>query len=153
MKKVYLDMNIYNRPFDDQSQTRIKLETIAVFAIFQMIKTGKLKLVWSFILDYENSLNPYDDIRLEIGNIAFLASEHIMASELIRTMAKIYESKGLKPRDALHLACAVKSGSEYLITCDDRIIKKYPSLGLSVKIMNPIQFILETEEKGYGTYE
>ena len=64
MEKVYLDMNIYNRPFDDQSQIRIKLETIAVFAILQMVKMGKLKLVWSFILDYENSLNPYDDIRL-----------------------------------------------------------------------------------------
>lgn len=55
--KVYLDMNVYNRPFDDQTQVRIRLETIAVFAIFYMIRVQDLSLVWSFILDYENSLN------------------------------------------------------------------------------------------------
>ncbi len=29
--RIYLDINIYNRPFDDQSQVRIRLETIAIF--------------------------------------------------------------------------------------------------------------------------
>ena len=31
MKKIYLDMNIYNRPYDDQTQPRIKMETIVFF--------------------------------------------------------------------------------------------------------------------------
>ena len=58
MKKIYLDMNIYNRPYDDQSQVRIKLETIAIFEILHAMKAGYAHVVWSFILDYENSLNP-----------------------------------------------------------------------------------------------
>lgn len=66
MKKIYLDVNIYNRPFDDQSQVRIRLETIAIFSIMQKIKSKELSLIWSFIIDYENSLNPYDDIRQEV---------------------------------------------------------------------------------------
>ena len=77
--KIYLDMNIYNRPFDDQSQIRVRLETIAVFEILQMVKSGSLLLVWSFMLEYENSLNPYDDIRIEIESVFSLASEDYSA--------------------------------------------------------------------------
>lgn len=141
MRKVYLDMNIYNRPFDDQTQVRIRLETIAVFAIFYMIRVQDLSLVWSFILDYENSLNPYDDVRMEIEMISFLASEHVDVSEDIRINAKGYERKGIKPRDALQLACAVKSGAAYFITCDDKLVKKARSFGINLKIVNPVDFI------------
>lgn len=64
--RIYLDMNIYNRPFDDQSQVRIRLETIAIFSIFQKVKNKEFKLLWSFMLEYENSLNPYADVKQEI---------------------------------------------------------------------------------------
>ena len=58
--KIYLDMNIYNRQFDDQSQIKIKLETLAIELIFSLIEMNKIKVVWSSILSYENSLNPYE---------------------------------------------------------------------------------------------
>jgi hypothetical protein len=54
-------MNIYNRCFDDQSQLRIRLETGAIEGIFELAESGGLELVWSFMLDYENSLNPQDE--------------------------------------------------------------------------------------------
>ena len=40
--RIYLDMNIYNRPFDDQSQVKIRFETIVIFSIFQKIKNKEL---------------------------------------------------------------------------------------------------------------
>lgn len=73
MKGVYLDVNVYNRPFDDQSQVRIRLETISIFSIMQRIKRKDLSLIWSFIIDYENSLNPYDDVRQEVELLSSLA--------------------------------------------------------------------------------
>ena len=66
MKKIYLDTNIYNRPYDDQLQVRIRLETIAIFEILKRVQSKALALVWSFILDFKNSLNPYEGIRIEI---------------------------------------------------------------------------------------
>jgi len=57
--KIYLDMNIYNRVFDDQTQLRIKFETMAVDIIFELIEKEKYKLCWSFILEDENNINPY----------------------------------------------------------------------------------------------
>jgi len=153
MKTIYLDMNIYNRPFDDQSQIRIRMESLAVNVIFQKVGAKELKLVWSFILDYENSLNPYEHIRIEIEKLSLLASEIIMLNEVIENRAKIYESKGIKPRDALHLACSVESGAEYFITCDDRIIKKQGELSLDIIIINPIEFIVSAEEKRNGIFD
>jgi hypothetical protein len=54
-------MNIYNRCFDDQSQLRIRLETGAIEGIFELAESGEVELVWSFMLDYENGLNPQED--------------------------------------------------------------------------------------------
>jgi len=54
MSRIYFDMNIYNRPFDDQSQVRIRLETIAIFSILQKIKNKELTLLWSFMIEPES---------------------------------------------------------------------------------------------------
>lgn len=141
MKKLYLDMNIYNRPFDDQSQVRIRLETIAVHALLKSIKEKKLILLWSFMLDFENSLNPSEDIRTEIQMVSSLASEHIYISEDIKLLAKELELSGTKPRDALHLACALKGKADYFLTCDDRLKKKAYLVKDSILIINPVDFI------------
>lgn len=144
MKKVYLDVNIYNRPFDDQSQVRIRLETISIFSIMQRIKKRELLLIWSFIIDYENSLNPYDDVRQEVEFLSSLASKSILPSDTIVTQAKKFEYKGMKSRDALHVACALAAGADYFLTCDDKLINKASSIR-GLKILNPVRFIEETE--------
>ncbi len=55
MLRVYLDNCVFNRPFDDQSQIRIKLETEAKFYIQALIKQRQLVLIWSYILELENA--------------------------------------------------------------------------------------------------
>ncbi len=57
--RIYLDNCIFNRPFDDQRQIRIRLETEAKLYIQNMIANNLLELAWSYILDFENSQNPY----------------------------------------------------------------------------------------------
>lgn len=143
--RIYLDMNIYNRPFDDQSQVRIRLETIAIFSVLQRIKTKELKLLWSFMLDYENSLNPYDDVRQEIEMASSLASESVLPDETILIAAKEFESRGIKSRDSIHLACALKGKAKYFLTCDDKLIKKASELDINIKIINPLRFIENME--------
>ncbi len=145
MTKIYLDTNIYNRPFDDQAQVRIKLETIAIFSVLQRIKNGEYSLLWSFIIDYENSLNPYDDVRQEIAMASSLANETVVPDEFIAVKAKEFEAIGIKPRDAVHLACALKGGAEYFLTCDDKLIKKASALKIGIKIISPLRFIEDWE--------
>jgi len=119
--KVYLDNCCFNRPFDDQKQLRIRLETQAKLAIQEMIKNQELQLAWSFIMDYENSKNANNTRKYEINKWANLSIEYNIGSEYVLTLAKEFQEIGLKKKDSLHLACAVDSKCEYLITTDDGI--------------------------------
>ena len=65
-----LDLNCFNRPFDDQSQDRIARETAAIFSVLQRIIDGIDHLSWSAILDFENAQHPLVDRRAEIARWA-----------------------------------------------------------------------------------
>ena len=60
--KIYLDNCCYNRPYDDQTQIRISLETQAKLYVQDLVKDKKLDLVTSYVLWYEN-VNSVDDIK------------------------------------------------------------------------------------------
>lgn len=51
---------------------------------------------------------------------------------------------GIKAMDALHVACAEASNSDYFVTCDKRLINR--ASYLTLKVMNPTDFILEIED-------
>jgi hypothetical protein len=48
--KVYLDTSVYNRPFDDQSQTRIRLEAEAFLSIIEKAIYGGITIIGSSAL-------------------------------------------------------------------------------------------------------
>lgn len=48
--RVYLDMCCYNRPYDDQSQIKVSLETQAKLHIQDLIQQGRLKLIASYYI-------------------------------------------------------------------------------------------------------
>ena len=51
--RIYLDNCCFNRPYDNQSQIRIHLETEAKLHIQELIKKQELDLVVSYMLEYE----------------------------------------------------------------------------------------------------
>lgn len=59
--RVYLDNCCLNRPFDDQSKMRIRLEAESVLFIQGKIAAREIEMAWSYIIDYEESLNPFDE--------------------------------------------------------------------------------------------
>ena len=61
--KIYLDNCCFNRPFDDQSSLIVHFETEAKLYVQELILKGKLLLCWSFVLDYENAANPFEEVR------------------------------------------------------------------------------------------
>ena len=54
---IYLDMCCLKRPFDDQSQPRIRLESEAVLALLSA-ESNQVRFVRSPALHLENTLNP-----------------------------------------------------------------------------------------------
>ena len=140
--KIYLDNYCFNRPFDDQTNLKIQLETQAKLEIQKQIMLKKYKLVWSFILEYENKENPYKIRRETISRWRDIASENIMANEEIIKYAENLQTMSVKSKDALHIACAVFSHCNYFLTTDRKLL----NLELKeIKIYNPIDFIIEME--------
>ncbi len=144
---LYLDMNVFKRSFDDQSTARVRLETAAIDIIFEAVSEGRYALCWSFILEYENSLNPNIERQLATLLLSQYASRIIEPQETIRQRAKELEKRRIQGRDALHLACAEFAGCDYFLTCDDKLLKKGRRQQLSVTVMNPVEFVSYVEDQ------
>ena len=136
--KVYLDNCCFNRPYDDQKQLRIELETKAKLYIQQQIVEKKLLLVSSVILEYENTKNPYQARKTAINDFFRHASDFVAQSDEVINMAKEFMKKGIKTKDASHLACAIYAKCDYFITTDDKLLKFKQD---KIRIISPIDFI------------
>ena len=139
--RIYLDMCCFNRPFDDQSQLRISLESQAKIRIQELIKDNELSLITSYTLQYENSQNR-DDMRR--NSIDSFVSKHrtenigIEKDDEITLKAKAIMDTGIKEKDAYHMASAIVGDCKYFITTDDRILKHQSN---DINIVNPTEFI------------
>ncbi|MBI4782240.1 MAG: PIN domain-containing protein [Oscillatoriophycideae cyanobacterium NC_groundwater_1537_Pr4_S-0.65um_50_18] len=142
--KVYLDTSAYNRPFDDQTQPKIFLESQAVAIILQMVEAETVELVSSWVLEYENSRNPSLIKQAAMNRYLQMAELRQEVDEVIRQRAEQLQHNGIKAIDALHIACAEAVGSDYFITCDKRLINRCSTL--TMKVMNPVDFVLEAND-------
>ena len=138
---IYLDNCCFNRPYDDQKDLIIRLETESKLFVQEQIQLGILDLVWSFVLDYENSKNPFLDKRERIGYWRNLAKTDCVLTEFIKDKAKeLMLNFNLKQADASHIACAIYAKAECFITTDKGILKRNIN---EIKIVNPITFVQE----------
>lgn len=145
--RIYLDNCCYNRPYDDQTQMTISLETQAKLYIQDCVRKGEFELVTSFILLYEISRNPntvhsQSILRyIQQYSTLFVSDNDIVNIELI---AAGIQSSGIKKMDAWHVACAISAKTDYLLTTDKRLLK-YNSE--KIILLNPIEFISIMEDK------
>ncbi len=137
---VYMDLCCFNRPFDNQSQPRIYLETEAKLFIQRKIKDGEIELAWSYMLDYENSANPDIDARNSIYLWHAIAARTIIASASIIADALRFNEAGFGIKDSLHIACALECRADFFMTVDKGILAKRTSV-IDIKIINPVEFI------------
>jgi len=140
--RLYLDNCTFNRPFDDQNQLKIKLETEAKLFIQQSILTGIYELVWSYILEYENNQNKFSDRRNIIYDWKNVAKVYCVENDKIIKYAESLKQQNIRTKDALHIACSVYCNSDYFITTDKQLF----NLKLNdIKIVNPLTFLNEME--------
>jgi len=141
--RIYLDLCVYNRPFDDQHQPRIAIESLEFIFLLSKVIDGEISTINSFVLEYENNKNPYTDRRNKITDILKLAAEYIDYDLSVSNRAKQLEAIGIMPIDALHIVCAEKAKANFFITCDDTLVKKAKSKKekIGVEILNLIEFI------------
>lgn len=147
--KIYLDTNIFCRPFDNQSQKRIRNEAIAFLEIIENVINKKLFLISSEILEFEIGKIKNFEKRIKVSDFLSLASDVIYGTkEQLRISNKLEQKYNLKGHDALHVAAAFLGKAEYMITCDDLLLEKVWVIssftkeeGFEIKLINPISFL------------
>ena len=143
---LYLDLNCFNRPFDDQNQARIAQETAAVFAVLQRIVDGVDHLVWSGILAFENAQHPLVDRRVEIARWAHRAVVHITVTPSVAARAHALTAAGFRALDAAHLACAEVATCDRVLSCDDQMLRTARRVQVRVQVHNPVTYMKESRD-------
>jgi len=123
--KLYLDLCIYNRPFDYQGQERVALETSAFIYLLEKVEKGFYVLIASEALIYENNKNPDEQRKLRVASYLSLAREFVGANGSDVERVNFLKELGFSDIDALHIALAEKCEADYFVTCDDDIVKLY----------------------------
>jgi len=136
--RIYLDNCCFNRPFDEQVSAAIRLETDAKLYVQELVRSGELELCWSFVLDFENAANPYEEVRNRILEWKGLAAADCALSTEISEKAEQLMTQGLRQMDAAHVACAIYLNVDYFLTTDKKILNKSIT---EVSILNPIDFV------------
>ena len=149
---IYLDTNVYCRPFDNQKLDRIRAETDAFEVILEGIRNGRFITLTSDVLQYEITkiLSPLK--RTEVERYLALSKKRVEEKEEILKLGIVIRDRcGIKDRDALHLASAIAGGATYFLTCDDEVTSATKGAGCTekvadehgsgMKICNPIIFV------------
>jgi predicted nucleic acid-binding protein len=142
--RVYLDVCCLQRPLDDRSQLRINIEAEAVLAILRLVGSGGIELISSEVVQFEVDRIPHTERKRRVGDVLSLASRVVELSDEIEALAESLVKAGLKPLDALHIASASATKTDYFCTCDDGLIKKSKQLKwLATIIVSPVELLVE----------
>lgn len=144
--KIYLDNCSLQRPLDSRTQIRTGLEAEAILGILVLFESGKVDLVASEALLFEIDRNSNQTRREYAMQVLSKTTVFVALNEQIEKRAREFESLGVKPLDALHLASAEQARVDYFCTCDHRFLKKAKTIsGLKTKVVSPVELTEEFE--------
>lgn len=143
MKRIYMDVCCWNRPFDDQTQTRIHLEAEAVLAVITQVEQGEHQLLHSEVIDLEIDDTPDSERRQRLRLLIPRQRQPAPFGAKVTTRAVELEALGFAGVDALHLACAEAGGADVFLTTDDRLLRTavHQAHLLHVRVANPLAWV------------
>lgn len=140
-KLVYLDVCALCRPFDDQHQLRIRLETDAVNLILAKVKQrGRYTLLVSPV--HLREVAAISDVYERVGLETILDQYGIPAVVdvvAVKQRAEDLVALGFGVADAAHVAFAEQSGVPF-VSCDDKLLKKCRHHKVSVWCGSPAAY-------------
>jgi len=143
--KIYMDACCLNRPFDDQTQDKIRIESDAILAVLSRCISGVWWLLSSEVLDIEIG-NTIDKWKMsKVKEIYKIAVEKIILNDVIIKRAFEIQTYGLKSFDSLHLASAEYSKADVFLTTDKNLLLKADRLKLDIKTANPLYWYMEAD--------
>ncbi len=137
--KIYLDTCCLNRPFNDQTQTRIRRETEAIQTLLKYCFTEQWLWITSDVLIFEVNNTPNQIQRDYMKTQLSRAHQNVSIGAIENTRGQELEALGFKWFDALHLACAESSRADVFLTTDDKLFRRANRVRalLQVHVENP----------------
>jgi predicted nucleic acid-binding protein len=142
--KVYLDMCSIQRPLDSQDDVRVATEAQAVLGVLRLCELGHLTLVASDALLFELEKNPHPVRKDYAQAVLSKAGAFTATDQRVEAGARRFETSGMKPLDALHLASAIAADADFFCTCDDRFLKRARGAETGrTRIVSPLELVTE----------
>ena len=141
-------MNIccFNQPFDNQSDLIMRLQTEAKLHVQDIIREGSFSLIWSAIIDVENTANPDVNRKVAIADWQQLGVVDVAVNERVEEAAATFSKIGVKPMDALHVACAIEAHTVYFLKKDNALLSKMAKHD-SIRVVDPVHFVRGLKDK------
>jgi len=144
LMRIYLDSCCLQRPLDDQTQPRIRVEAEAVLAILAAVEAGDVVLLNSEVLEYAMGRIPDEQRRTEVLAALGLARERLEVTDEAEALAESLENQGIGAIDAVHLAVASATKADFFATCDDKLLRKAQAVaGLGCKVVSVLSLVSE----------
>lgn len=131
------------RPFDDQTQGRILIETLAVTRILDAASAGTLVLCNSAALEFENRQNPNAQRRERVASLLKRIGRPEPATVRVFARSEDIVRLGFSDMDALHLAFAEHLKADYFVTVDGEMLARSQQVQLSVKFLDAVGAVKE----------
>ena len=141
--KIYLDVCCLNRPFDDQSQDKVRMEAEAVIGILKRCENKEWELVGSDIIKLEITKNRDHVKRQKVLLLYEGIAEEIKYNAQIKARAAQLQNNGAKLLDSLHLAFAEHADVDVFLTTDTRLLKFAVRSDMRIRIDNPVSYFME----------
>ena len=146
-KRLYLDICTLCRPFDDQSQMRIRLETNAYYLILQALQDARYTMVVSPVhFEEANAISDTEERREILAVLETLGTAAKCEVAATRARAEFLHSRNFGIADAAHVAFA-ETTADVFITCDDRLARKCRREKVGVTTVNPVEFTIAEDLK------
>lgn len=143
--KIYLDACCLNRPFDDQAQNRIRLESEAVLIILDRMQNREWEWIGSEVLTAELENTPNIEKRNSLVRLSACVHTNKAVTESEISRAHELENIGFKSFDAMHISCSESAGADVFLTTDDKLLKRAEreKNNINVRIANPLSWLTE----------
>lgn len=141
-KTLYLDICTLCRPFDNQNQMRIRLETNAYYLILQAIQEKKYVLAISPVHFAEAGAIGDTEERGQVLSILERFGTTIECDLAVtKERAEYLYSRHFGIADAAHAAFA-EAAADVFVTCDDRLVRQCIREKVGVNTVNPVEFAM-----------
>jgi predicted nucleic acid-binding protein len=142
--KIYLDNCCFNRPYDDQTQEKVHLESEAVLGIIKRFKQLDFEIIGSAALDLEISKisDSYKRAKVRFFYERTITKKAKYNQATLERVKELQELSAIRVLDRFHLAFA-ENYADMLLTTDLRFEKACSKLGLEIRVINPIVYFME----------